>query len=114
MTVVSTSREIAVCREPRKGTRLTGREIHICIDDGDSYMSSKNVSLREDVYRELKATKGEDESFSDAIERLLAAERDEHPLYGLVGLLDDEEAERVREGAEKFRESLDEDMRRHT
>lgn len=76
-------------------------------------MSSKNVSLREDVYRELKAAKGEDESFSDVVERLLDAERDEHPLDRLEGLLDDDEAERVRERMAEFRTNLDEDMDRY-
>lgn len=77
-------------------------------------MSSKNVSLREDIYRELEAAKGPDESFSDVIERLLATEEGEHPLEALVGILDEEEAARVREKSRSFRESLDEDMARHT
>ena len=34
-------------------------------------MSSKNIALREDVYKKLKEVKGPDESFSDAIEDLL-------------------------------------------
>lgn len=77
-------------------------------------MSSKNISLREDVYRELKAAKGDDESFSDVVERLLAAEEDEHPLRRLEGTLDEEEAERARERMEEFRESLDEQMERYS
>ncbi|GAB3685462.1 hypothetical protein GCM10028857_16000 [Salinarchaeum chitinilyticum] len=76
-------------------------------------MSSKNVSLRDDVYRELKAAKGDDESFSDVVERLLAAEQNEHPLDRLEGLLAEDEAERVRERMEEFRTNLDEDMDRY-
>jgi predicted CopG family antitoxin len=76
-------------------------------------MSSKKVSLREDVYRELKAAKGEDESFSDVVERLLATDRDEHPLDRLEGLLDKDEAENVRERMRDFRSSLDDDMDRY-
>lgn len=71
-------------------------------------MSSKNVSLRVDVYRRLKEEKGDDESFSDVVERLL--DRGDHPLYDLVGTLDTDEADRVRERAEEFRKSVDEGM----
>jgi predicted CopG family antitoxin len=71
-------------------------------------MSSKNISVREDVYRALQNAKGDDESFSDVIERLLEAREGDHPLYGLVGVLDEEGAERVRERSDRFRESVDE------
>jgi predicted CopG family antitoxin len=73
-------------------------------------MSSKNISLREDVYRTLKEAKGQDESFSDVIERLLSTRAGRHPLYDLVGTLDDEEARRVREAAAAFRDSVDASM----
>jgi len=70
-------------------------------------MGSKNISVREDVYRALQHAKGEDESFSDVIERLIESGRGDHPLYGLVGVLDESGAERVRERATGFRESVD-------
>jgi len=73
-------------------------------------MSSKNISVREDVYRALQNAKGDDESFSDVIERLLEARDGDHPLYGLVGTLDEEEVERVRERSTRFRESVDDRM----
>jgi len=73
-------------------------------------MGSKNVSLREDVYLALKAAKGPDESFSDAIERLLAARDGRHPLYRLVGTLREDEAAEVREAAAAFRERVDADL----
>lgn len=73
-------------------------------------MSSKNVSLREDVYRALKNEKGPDESFSDVVERLLEARDGDHPLYGLVGLLDETAVERVRDGSDALREGVDERM----
>lgn len=76
-------------------------------------MGSKNISIRDDVYRKLKDSKQEGESFSDAIERLMAAREGEHPLYDLVGMLDDEEAERLRDSANQFREQVDEEMGRH-
>lgn len=34
-------------------------------------MTSKNLSVREDIYRKLAESKRDDESFSDVIERLL-------------------------------------------
>lgn len=77
-------------------------------------MGSKNISLREDVYRELKAAKGEDESFSDVVERLLVSEDGEHPLRRLQGMLDEDEAAEVRGRMEEFRSSLDEQMDRYT
>jgi len=75
-------------------------------------MSSKNISLRKDVYEELKREKAEDESFSDVVNRLLCVRRDEepYPLYGLVGMLDDEKAEEVRERIEEFRTDVSEEM----
>jgi predicted CopG family antitoxin len=74
------------------------------------YMGSKNISLREDAYRRLADAKEEGESFSDAVDRLLSRADGEHPLYDLVGLLDEEEAAEVRNRAASFRESVDEGM----
>ncbi|MFB6150445.1 MAG: antitoxin VapB family protein [Haloarculaceae archaeon] len=73
-------------------------------------MSSKNISVREDVYRALKREKGDDESFSDVIERLLERRDGDHPLYDLVDVLDESEAARVRKRGVRFRESVDERM----
>lgn len=76
-------------------------------------MSSKNISVREDVYRALEEAKGEDESFSDVIERLLKGD-EEHSLYGIVGMLDEDEVAEVREKSSAFRESADEQMDRYS
>jgi predicted CopG family antitoxin len=76
-------------------------------------MSSKNISIRDDVYRELSEAKGPDESFSDVIDRLLEKDSEDHPLRRLEGLLDEEEATEVRERMEDFRESLDDQMDRY-
>ena len=76
-------------------------------------MGTKNISIRDDVYRKLEASKRDDESFSDAIDRLIASREGDHPLYDLVGTLDDEEAERLRDRADEFREQFDEDMNRY-
>lgn len=68
-------------------------------------MSSKTISLKEETYERLRRKKGEDESFSDVIDRFLNEE--EHPLYGLVGLAADDEVEQIREGSRSFREDID-------
>lgn len=68
-------------------------------------MGSKTISLKEETYERLRRTKGEDESFSDVIDRLVREE--DHPLYGLVGLFDDGDVERVRESARRFREDAE-------
>lgn len=66
------------------------------------------------MYRALKDAKAEDESFSDVIERLLRSREGDHSLYGLVGMLDEEEVERVNERSDAFRESADEQMDRYS
>ena len=64
-------------------------------------MGSKTVSLKDETYRRLRREKRDDESFSDAIDRLLA-EEDANPLRELIGLPDDE-IDSVRRRSEKFR-----------
>jgi len=71
-------------------------------------MTSKTISLKEETYERLRREKGEDESFSDVIDRFLNEE--EHPLYGLVGLAADDEVEQIREGSRSFREDVDSRM----
>ncbi|QSW99689.1 antitoxin VapB family protein [Haloterrigena alkaliphila] len=68
-------------------------------------MSSKTVSLKDETYRRLRREKREDESFSDAIDRLLA-EEDENPLRELIGLVDEDELETVRKRSNEFREDV--------
>jgi predicted CopG family antitoxin len=43
------------------------------------FMTSKMISIREEVYRDLKRLKGSDESFSDLIERLIKSQK-KNPL----------------------------------
>ena len=45
-------------------------------------MATKNIALREDVYKKLKEVKGSEESFSDAIEDLLERKGSLLPLWG--------------------------------
>ena len=73
-------------------------------------MGSKNISVREDVYRALNNEKREDESFSEVIERLLTRREGDHPLYELAGMLNEQEAERLREKSAEFRAEVDERM----
>jgi len=44
-------------------------------------MTSKMISIREEVYRNLKKLKGANESFSEVIERLLASQKKEPLKY---------------------------------
>lgn len=76
-------------------------------------MGTKNISVRDDVYRRLRDSKREGESFSDTIDRLLSSREGDHPLYDLVGMLDDEEAEQLHDHVNRFREQVDEDVRRY-
>lgn len=55
--------------------------MYICIH---KCMASKNMAIREDVYRRLMETKIEGESFSDVIERLLERRESLLPLWGAL------------------------------
>ena len=68
-------------------------------------MGSKTVSLKDETYRRLRREKRKDESFSDAIDRLLA-EEDENPLRELIGFVDEDELETVRKRSNEFREDV--------
>lgn len=69
-------------------------------------MPSKTISVKQETYERLSRAKGDGESFSDVIDRLLRAE-DEHPLYQLVGALDESDADELRERVRGFREDVD-------
>lgn len=69
-------------------------------------MGSKTISLREETYRRLHREKRDEESFSDAVDRLIADE-DGNPLRELVGLVEDENLDRVRRGSTEFRRDVD-------
>lgn len=71
-------------------------------------MPSKTISVKEETYHRLRRAKGEGESFSDVIDRLVGSDR--HPLYELVGLLDDEEITRLKERSATFRTDVEERM----
>jgi len=71
-------------------------------------MASKTISLKEETYERLRREKGDDESFSDVIDRFL--DEEEHPLYGLVGLAEEAEVDRIREESRSFRADIDSRM----
>ena len=54
-------------------------------------MGTKTVSIREDVYETLKSMKREDESISDAVERLITYKKREANLVDFFGVLKDSE-----------------------
>lgn len=68
-------------------------------------MSSKMVRLSEQVYQWIEDQKKEDETFSDAVERLVKRPS----LQVLSGMLSDEEVEAAREA---IRASQSEDIQR--
>lgn len=65
-------------------------------------MSSKNISLKGSVYERLLEYKRADESFSDAVDRMLDETRPDWREF--VGTLNDESAAQVKELVEKRRE----------
>jgi predicted CopG family antitoxin len=64
-------------------------------------MGSKNLAVRDEVYRKLLDAKNGDESFSDVIERLLQGKQD---IMGFAGILSaDKSFELVVEDIERVR-----------
>ncbi|UIO99580.1 antitoxin VapB family protein [Halobaculum sp. CBA1158] len=59
-------------------------------------MSTKPVRLEEDVYNRIEAHKRDDETFSEAIERLIGGPS----LRDLGGILDSDTVETMRENVE--------------
>jgi len=54
-------------------------------------MTSKMISIRDDVYKNLKKLKGPNESFSELIERLIAhQQKDPLKFFGIAKDLSDE------------------------
>ncbi len=73
--------------------------MYICIH---RRMASKNMAIREDIYRRLSETKMEGESFSDAIERLLERRESLLPLWG--ALANSSELDTIEREIKKIRE----------
>ena len=64
-------------------------------------MGTKTVRLREDVYERIRSQKREDETFSEAIDRLTGGTS----LLELEGTLSDEEADAARDAIAESREA---------
>ena len=71
-------------------------------------MGTKTIRLDEDVYEKLRARKRDDETFSEAVDRLVGGSS----LLELAGILSEGEAEELADGVEEFRSSLDADVDR--
>lgn len=67
-------------------------------------MGTKTISIPESVYDRLKSEKGDDESFGDAIDRLL----DSRPLGDSWGAWNEGTAVRTRRAIEEERARTDE------
>ncbi|MDL5362655.1 antitoxin VapB family protein [Halalkalicoccus sp. NIPERK01] len=67
-------------------------------------MGAKNISIPESVYERLKDEKRDDESFGDAIDRLLNS----RPLGEFWGAWSEETADRAREAIRGGRERSNE------
>lgn len=67
-------------------------------------MATKNIAIREDVYRSLVQAKSDEESFSDAIERLLQRK---DSLLSFAGAFkeDDSELRQIEKEVRKLRSS---------
>jgi len=63
-------------------------------------MGTKTVRLEKDVYERVRSQKRDDETFSEAIDRLTGGAS----LLDLEGTLNNEEAENVREAIEESRD----------
>mgnify|MGYP000277157267 CR=1 FL=1 len=61
---------------------------------------SKSIRLSDDAYERLAAHKREDETFSEVVLRLAG----ERSLLELAGILDDEEADALRDAVDERRE----------
>ena len=75
-------------------------------------MTSKNISITEDVYKMLSRLRLEGESFSDAIRRL-AKRGSISECAGLWEDMDEGEVDAIRDGASTARSLFNESMRRH-
>lgn len=71
-------------------------------------MTSKTISVREEVYDMLKKEKLPEESFSDTLTRLIKDKGKISDLAGAWSDLDEKELESIEKGMKKVRDSADE------
>ncbi|MFU1783004.1 antitoxin VapB family protein [Haloarcula japonica] len=68
---------------------------------------SHQVRLEDDVYERIKANKRDDESFSDAVERLIGG----HSLSDLRGVFDEDQVTEMRDAIEQANEDDRDEVR---
>ncbi|KXB02452.1 hypothetical protein AKJ44_00225 [candidate division MSBL1 archaeon SCGC-AAA261F17] len=68
-------------------------------------MTTTTISLSEEAYKNLKALKGENESFSDVVMRLSGGEKDKMKGFGAWSGTD------LREKTRSYREEFNRDIR---
>ena len=73
-------------------------------------MSGKEISVPDEVYEALDAARRDDESVADVVRRMVET-RAAHPLFDIVGLLDDDEVERLQRERRRFRDDLGDRLR---
>ena len=69
-----------------------------------THMGSMNISIRDEVYRELKRRRAEGESFSDVIERLMARPAKLSDYFGAWADMSDEERREMEAYRKRSRE----------
>jgi predicted CopG family antitoxin len=69
-------------------------------------MGTKHVRLDEEVYEAIRARKHEDETFSEAVERLVGGPS----LLEIAGILSDEDAEAFRDAVDDVDTVDDDDL----
>ncbi|WP_053946851.1 antitoxin VapB family protein [Halolamina sediminis] len=67
---------------------------------------SKSIRLSDEAYERLAARKEDDETFSDVVLRLAG----ERSLLDIAGILDDEEADALRDAVEERRERREREL----
>lgn len=72
-------------------------------------MSTKNIGIRSEVYERLKAHKRGDESFSEALDRILDDIDSDWRTH--AGFLSAEDADELESEIERGRDELDESLR---
>lgn len=76
-------------------------------------MGHKTISISDETYLRLADRKGPEESFSDVIDRLLRTDGEGHPLSELIGLLTEEEINRIWASSKAFRRSINDRFEVH-
>ncbi len=76
-----------------------------------TYMSSKNISLKEETYELISREKLPDESFSDAIERLVKRRGKLMDAIDSWEDIDEEEVNKIEKNIEKARKKFTSDIK---